>query len=110
MSDTLTSIATAVTPLDLDDVDGLEVCNVDIGDTAEAFELGPFAGNRYLRIRGTDLIAVAAQLRRLADDLTTHTFDERDARMPRCQCGARIQPDETTCGARRCDYLEAGGF
>lgn len=101
--------APVLVPLDVHDVDGLEVCNTEVGDRYESFELGPYAGNRYLRIRSRDNVVLAAVFRRLADDLEQQTFDERDRVAKRCICGARIDADEDTCGAARCEY-QVGGF
>lgn len=107
MSDTIT-IAPAIIPLDIEDAAGLEAVNPECGDRYEVVEVGPFAGNHYLRIRSTDLVVLAAELRRLADDIETGCFDERDrkadAERHDCYCSTRLEPDEPHCGARRCAH------
>ena len=104
------TIAQAILPLDVSDLDALEVCNTEVGQHHECFELGPFDGHRYVRIRSTDNVALADQLRRLLDDVTTSTFDERDAKaraeMGECPgCRTRVAPDEVSCGASRCERI-----
>lgn len=111
MSDTISipeavTIAPTIIPLDLTDIDGLEVCNTEAGQRYECSELGPFTGNRYLRIRCADNVVLAAKLRRLADDLQDATFDERERKIEAerhdCFCGTRLDPGDDTCGRSAC--------
>lgn len=103
--------APTVLPVEIVDVDGLEVCNTEVGDRFESFEFGPVLVDgrpTYLRLRCSDNVVLADRLRQIADDLSTSTFDERDRVAKRCVCGARIAPDEDTCGSARCEYQVAG--
>lgn len=102
--------APVILPLDADDIDGLEVCNSEVGDRYECFELGPFARSRYLRIRTSDAVALAARLIQLADDLSTAAFEARDAKaraeMVECPgCRTRIHRSDLSCGAVRCHRI-----
>lgn len=105
---TLTPTSTStVVPLDVEDIDALEVCNAETGDSAECFEIGPLHGGLYLRIRSADNIVLAAKLERLLDDLRTFTDEERAAKaladsMECPGCRTRIAPDDLSCGAPRC--------
>lgn len=99
--------APVLIPLDApSDASTLEVCNVEVGDCFEAAEIGPYAGNRYTRIRARDLLLYAYEQRRLADDLITAVLDERDRKAEAdrhdCICGVRLDPDDAHCGAERC--------
>lgn len=107
----LAELAPAIFPLDVEVIDGLEVCNTEVGERHESFELGPFAGNRWLRISASDAVLLMTKLQACADDLATSVFDERDRMAKRCICGERIAPDDDTCGAERCEVEYAvGGF
>jgi hypothetical protein len=103
----LLTAAPVLVPLDATDLDVLEVCNTEIGDTAECFELGPFDGNRWLRIRCADAQVLSARLIRLADDLSEQVYAEREAKVEAERhecigCRTRIDAEVPHCGAFSC--------
>lgn len=96
--------------VDLDDLDiadpevvSRELERIDIGHA------GPLFG-RYLRVQAPDLVEWAVGLHRLADRVITAICDARDealdAERHDCWCGTRLEPDEVTCGASRCERAE----
>jgi hypothetical protein len=63
---------------------------------------------RYLRFVGTDLVAAAEELRRLADRVIDAVmqarYDHEDAKRLECPgCRTLIPPDMNTCGAPHCE-------
>lgn len=93
--------------LDADVIDHLEATNcVIVADTTERIEVGPFDG-RYLIVQAPDLVAAADALRRLADRIIDVALDARTEKLEadrhNCLCGARLEADECTCGAARCE-------
>lgn len=100
------TLAPVLVPIEVGDVDALEVTNAEVGERYEAIELGPFVGNRYLRLRSDDLLVFFDRLRRVADDGITQVMDERERRAEAerhtCYCGTRLDPADETCGRERC--------
>lgn len=72
---------------------------------------GPLHGV-YLRLSAPDLVAVAEELRRLSDRIIDAVLDARqdrlDAQRHVCPgCPTMLEPDEVTCGDRRCEAEHA---
>lgn len=99
-------VAQVLLPLEIGDPDQLEATNAEVGDRYEAIELGPYVGNRYLRLRGTDLVVFFDRLREVADDAICALIEERErkaeAERHDCFCGTRLDPDDETCGRDAC--------
>lgn len=96
--------------VDVSLVDQLEAINAVVGDKTETIEIGPFFG-RYLTVTAEDLMVRAEQvidLMRQVQDAVLDARQERlDAERHDCWCGTRLEADEVTCGADRCQRTEA---
>lgn len=105
--------ATTTIPVRLRWPDGEDITDLDVADAVIVGELeqvdiggaGVLTGT-YLRVTGPDLVVAAEALRRLADRIIDAVLDARQERIEaeqhECYCGARLDPDEITCGALRC--------
>lgn len=99
-------------PFGADSIDDLDVNDAEVSAEMERVDIGgagPLHG-RYLRVEATDLVDVAQALHRLADRIMDVTFDAREdaleATRHDCWCGTRLEADEITCGAARCNWAE----
>jgi hypothetical protein len=96
-----------------DDIDDLDIADPEIvSDVLERLDIGgagPLHG-RYWRVEAPDLVEVATALHRLADRIVDAILNARqdklDAERHDCWCGTRLDPDEITCGAARCNQAE----
>lgn len=94
-----------------DDLDDIEATNaVIISDNLESIDVGGggVLHGMYLRVTGSDLVAAAGGLHRLADRIIDAVIDARqdavDAARHQCPgCLVMLDPDENTCGDRRCE-------
>ena len=96
------------------EIDGLDIEDVTIAsDSCERIDLGGSGAllGSTLRVEANDLVAVADALRRLADRISTATFDARDEKLDAerhdCFCRVRLERDEVTCGSAVCDAKAA---
>lgn len=92
------------------EIDDIDVFDSEIvSDTCERISIGGGGAlfGRCWRVEANDLVEVADALHRLADRIVQATFAARQDRIEAlqhdCICGTRLDPDEVTCGAARCD-------
>jgi hypothetical protein len=108
---TTTTILETRTRTDVADFTDVDVADaVVLSDTLEQVDVGGggVLHGRYLRFTGTDLVAAAEELKRLADRVIDAVmqarYDHEDAKRRECPgCRTLIPPDMNTCGAVECE-------
>lgn len=113
MTITQPTTQTTTVLLGADDIDLLDIADPEVlSDNLERVDIGGTGLLRgcYLRIESPDLVLVAEALHRLADRIMNAAFDAREEKLEAerhdCWCGTRLEADEITCGAARCDQAE----